>query len=130
VTAWEAPALTGLLWVRCPHAERALQAMDLLLRDGNFPLLLLDLKLNPENQLRKIPATTWYRLQRLAEMTATVCVALTPRPLVAPARVRLALQTDFSLADLERDAGDLLRHLKWERTDSHSIPQVLNLHSA
>src|ERR1700709_883497 len=40
-------ALRHLLWVRCHQASEALQAADLLLRDGNFPLVVLDLVLNP-----------------------------------------------------------------------------------
>lgn len=116
-TALEASELLRLLWVRCTDAEQALKAADLLLRDGNLPLVLLDLKLNPEIQLRKIPATTWYRLQRLVEVTGSICVAVTPRPLIAPAQTRVTVQSDFTLGDLERDAADLLQDVKWETAE-------------
>jgi hypothetical protein len=129
VTALENSELARLLWVRCPDAARALQATDLLLRDGNLSFILLDLKLNPEDQLRKIPAIIWYRLQRLMETTTTVCVAVTPRSLIAPAQLRLTLTSDFSLPDLERDSAELLRKLKWDRADSHLSRQTLTLHS-
>ena len=49
-----------MLWVRCAAREEALKATDLLLRDRNFPLVVLDLKLNPIKQLRKIPTSTWF----------------------------------------------------------------------
>jgi hypothetical protein len=128
-TALDAPALGRLLWVRCSEAEKALKAMDLLLRDSNVSLIVLDLKLNPENQLRKIPATNWHRLQRLAENANAVCVTLTPRPLVAAAQTRVVLQSDFSLDDLQRDAAELLRELQWELAGSrHSYKTAL--HSA
>ncbi len=104
--------LAQLLWIRCPDAETALKAADMLLRDGNLPWMILDLKLNPEIQLRRIPPTTWYRFQRLVEMTSASCLVLTPRPMVAPAKTRITLQSNFVLADLERDAGELLRELK------------------
>src|SRR2546423_9305214 len=55
--------LPHLLWVRCQHAAQAVQASDFLLRDGNFPFVVLDLVLNPAEELRKIPQTHWYRLQ-------------------------------------------------------------------
>ena len=35
--------LRNLLWVRCTQAIEAVKAADLLLRDGNFPLVILDL---------------------------------------------------------------------------------------
>ena len=38
----EAPVLSRLFWVRCQTAEEALKAADLLLRDRNFPLVVLD----------------------------------------------------------------------------------------
>ena len=57
VTALDSHSLARLLWVRCSEAEKALQAVDLLLRDGNFSSIFLDLKLNSESQLGKIPAT-------------------------------------------------------------------------
>jgi hypothetical protein len=125
-----APAeLARFFWVRCLDAETALKAADLLLRDGNLSIILLDLKLNPESQLRKIPATTWYRLQRLAETTGALCLAVTPRPLVAPAQLRLVLKTDFSLADLEEDAAGLLPKLKWEMENMRHLHTAFTAHS-
>src|SRR5471032_3177581 len=59
--------LTALLWVRCANAAQAIRATDLLLRDGNLPLVALDLADNSPKELRAIPATTWFRLQRIAE---------------------------------------------------------------
>jgi hypothetical protein len=64
-------ALAHLLWVRCETATQAMKAADFLLRDGNFPLVILDLILNTAEDLRRIPATSWYRLQRLVE--AGIC---------------------------------------------------------
>lgn len=106
--------LSRLLWVRCRSVEEALKAADLLLRDGNLPLVLLDLISNPATQLRKIPATTWYRFQRLIEQTSTVCVVLTPRVMVAPAKVRITLRLRFSISALDREPQELLRELKLE----------------
>ena len=86
---WPADHLGRLLWVRCREAEAALKAADLLLRDGNLPVLLLDLQVVPERQLRRIAAGAWHRFHRVAEQSATVVIALTPRPLVegAPSRI-------------------------------------------
>src|ERR1700694_1841695 len=62
--------LGHLLWMRCNKSLGALKAADLLLRDGNFPLVIVDLVLNAADELR-ISQTSWYRLQRLVEPTST-----------------------------------------------------------
>ena len=110
--------LSRLLWVRCRSTTEALKAADLLLRDGNLPLVLLDLVSNPAAQLRKIPATTWYRFQRLIEQTSAVCVVLAPRPMVAPAQVRITLRSRFSIHALDREPRELLRELKMDVTEA------------
>jgi hypothetical protein len=121
--------LSRLLWVRCRSTAEALKAADLLLRDGNLPLVLLDLVSNPEAQLRKIPATTWYRFQRLIEQTSAVCVVLTSRVMVAPAQVRVTLRSRFSLNALEREPQELLRELKMEVTEARRFGESRELES-
>ncbi|HEY2081358.1 MAG TPA: hypothetical protein VGI88_01130 [Verrucomicrobiae bacterium] len=121
--------LCRLLWVRCRSTDEALKAADLLLRDGNLPLVLLDLASNPAAQLRKIPATTWYRFQRLIEQTSAVCVVLTPRVMVAPAQVRIALRSRFSLKALEREPEELLRELKVEIAEARHFGENRELES-
>src|SRR5882757_209658 len=61
---WGHDQLSRMLWVMAGEAEPALKATDLLLRDGNLPILLLDLQIVPPRQLRRIPASTWHRFQR------------------------------------------------------------------
>jgi hypothetical protein len=117
VTQLEEIVLSRLLWVRCRSAAEALKATDLLLRDGNVPLVLLDIAINPGKQLRAIPATTWYRLQRLIENTSTICIVFTPRVMVAPAHDRIVLHSHFSLSCLEQDQGELLNDLKLEAAE-------------
>jgi len=119
VTQVDAADLTRLLWVRCPDAGRVLKAADLLLRDGNLPLVILDLKLNPETQLRQISPTTWYRFQRLVETTSALCLVVTPRPMIAAAKTRINLESDFSLGDLQRDSSELLEEMKMEVAKTH-----------
>ena len=52
IDALEPEALAHLLWVRCRNTAEALQTMDLLLRDRNIALVVLDLKLNAAHELR------------------------------------------------------------------------------
>jgi len=124
VTELEESVLSRLLWVRCRSAAEALKTTDLLLRDGNVPLVLLDIVINPEKQLRAIPATTWYRLQRLIEETSTVCVVFTPRVMVSPAHDRIFLHGRFSLSCLEQDHDELLSKLVLEISEAHHFGEL------
>jgi hypothetical protein len=94
--------LRQLLWVRCTKALEAVKAADLLLRDGNFPLMIVDLILNSPEELRKIPQTTWYRLQRLAESLPTACLVLTRYEMVSSAQLKLVLENSWNLETLEK----------------------------
>ena len=124
VTQLEETVLSRLLWVRCRSAAEALKATDLLLRDGNVPLVLLDIAINPEKQLRAIPATTWYRLQRLIEETSTVSVVFTPRAMISPAHDRIFLHSRFSLSCLEQDQDELLSDLKLEAAEMRRFSEL------
>jgi hypothetical protein len=95
--------LRNLLWVRCTKAPEAIKAADLLLRDGNFPLVVLDLVLNAPEELRKIPQTSWYRLQRLVEAVPTAFLVLTRTSIISSAQLKLSLENAWTLADLEQD---------------------------
>jgi hypothetical protein len=94
--------LANLFWVRCAAAAEAVKAADLLLRDGNFPLVVLDLVLNPAEELRKIPQSNWYRLQRLVEGTPTAFLVLTRQGIISSAQLKLSLANAWHLSDLER----------------------------
>ncbi len=98
VDAVEPDVLARLLWVRCRQADEALKAADILLRDRNFPFVLIDLKLNPAAQLRKIPSSVWHRFRRLQEQNGTTVLVVTPTQLIGGAhcRVRVASQLNLS----------------------------------
>jgi hypothetical protein len=101
--AVEEPAvLSRLLWVRCRKAGEALQAADLLLRDRNFPLIALDLKLNPTAQLRKIPSSVWHRFKRLLEQTHAAVLVVTPAPLVSGAACRVRVESRLGVDALRQ----------------------------
>jgi len=94
-------ACARLLWIRCHHADESLRCTDLLLRDGNLPLLVLDLQLNPAAELNAIPSSSWYRLRNLARQSGTTLLAFTPRPLIPAAALQLTLTNSHLLLHLE-----------------------------
>jgi len=111
-------ALQHLLWVRCEKASEAVKAADFLLRDGNFPLVILDLVLNPADELRRIPATSWYRLQRLVEPTPTAFVVISRHNMVASARTKIVLENRWSLSDLAVENANSRLRLRVHRSQS------------
>ena len=109
--------LQYLLWVRCSKASEAVKAADLLLRDGNFPLVIVDLFLNGPEELRKIPQTNWYRLQRLVEVLPTACLILTRYEMVGSAQLKLVLENSWDIQSFERE--DALSRLRIFMKRSH-----------
>ena len=95
-------SLRHLLWVRCLKGSEGIKAADLLLRDANFPLVIIDLMLNAPEELRKIPQTNWYRLQRLVESAPTACLVLTRYEMVDSAQLKLVLESSWNLQTLEK----------------------------
>jgi recA bacterial DNA recombination protein len=114
--------LRNLLWIRCQNAMQGVKAADLLLRDGNFPLVILDLVLNPAEELRKIPQTSWYRLQRLVEVVPTAFLVLTRCSAVSSAQWKLRLANCWTLQDLEN--RDAVSRLKIEVDRLHGGQQI------
>jgi len=110
-------ALRHLLWVRCRKAFDAIKAADLLLRDGNFPLVIVDLVLNTPQELRKIPQTSWYRLQRLVEAVPTACLIINRQGMVSSAQLKLVLENSWTLETLEKD--NVISHLRFRVQRSH-----------
>jgi hypothetical protein len=108
-----ASSLARLLVVFCADAMQAVQAADLLLRDGNLALILLDLQGVPRAQLRHIPANTWHRFQRLAEQTTAAVVVLTTEPIVEAAQVRVAGAGGWTLAAQRRWRHELMAEAPW-----------------
>ena len=100
------PLRESLLWVRCEKGlPQALKAADLLVRDPNFGLLLLDLREAEIRALRRIPAQQWYRLQHVLREGAGVLVAFTPAPVIPSAATRLRFEPAG-----EEPRWTLLRH--------------------
>jgi hypothetical protein len=90
-----APAsLTHLLWLRCQHLQQALQAADLLLRDGNLSTILLDLRLQPLITLKKLPNSTWHRLRLLSAHHGLALAIFTPAPLIPCHAQRWRIEPD------------------------------------
>jgi hypothetical protein len=110
--SYQAEAFPRLLTVFCATVEQSVKVTDLLLRDGNLPLVLLDLQSRPLRSLGRIPASTWHRFQRLVERSGTALVVMTPQPMVEAARVRITLEASWSLSALACPRHELFAHIR------------------
>jgi hypothetical protein len=115
-------AVRHLLWIRCRKTFDAIKAADLLLRDGNFPLVIVDLALNAPEEMRKIPQTSWYRLQRLVEATPTACLVINRESMVSSAQLKIVLENSWTLAALEEE--NALSHLRFRIRRSHLKSEI------
>ena len=65
--------------------ERALKALNLVLQAGGFGVVALDLADASPAAVRRIPFTTWLRVQRTIEGSDTACVLVASQPLARSA---------------------------------------------
>src|SRR6266576_335092 len=121
-------ALRHLLWVRCRKTFDAIKAADFLLRDGNFPLVIVDLVLNKIEELRKIPQTSWYRLQRLVEAASTSCLIINRQSMVSSAQLKIVLENSWTLEALEKE--NALSNLRFHIRRSHLKSEISGQRSA
>jgi recombination protein RecA len=75
--------LSRLLWVRCIERgmkviEQAFKAADILIQNGGFGVIAVDLGNVDERLIRKIPLTTWFRFARVMEALPTALLILLP----------------------------------------------------
>ena len=78
--------------------------MNLVLQAGGFGCVVLDFADVPPVALRRIPFTTWLRVQRIIDGSDTACVLIAPHPLA-----RSAGGLTLSLAGRVRWTGDAAR---------------------
>jgi len=71
--------------------DRGLKALNLVLQAGGFDLVVFDLAEAPHEAIRRLPFTTWFRLQRAIEGSRTACV-LTGRAAIARSAGGVSIQ--------------------------------------
>ena len=91
--------LSRLLWIRghvvmnpgmCRDLnqraiEQTLRAFALVLQAGNFGLVVFDAADAPADAIRRLPFTTWLRLQRMVEGSTTACLLIGAEPMARSA---------------------------------------------
>jgi hypothetical protein len=135
-------ALAQVLWVRghvvtnpglCRDLnqramEQAMKALGLILQAGNVGLVVLDLGDAPPDAVRRLPFTTWLRLQRMVEGTQTMCVLVGQAPMSrSSAGLSITLQPAGAVAgSAVRFDGHLFDGLSLEARVSRARVQSLD----
>lgn len=65
--------------------DRGIKALNLVLQAGGFGVVAIDLADVPMPALKRLPYTTWLRVQRTIEASDTACVLVTPEPMARSA---------------------------------------------
>ena len=133
-------ALDRLLWVRghvvvnpgfCRDLnqralEQAVKALTLILQAGNFGVVVFDAAEAPATALKRLPFTTWLRLQRIIEGSPTACLLAGPEPMArssAGATVELEIKnSEFGI----RNSQFLIPNSEFHRCVS---ARVIRAHS-
>lgn len=90
--------LRHLVWVRGRNVSDILGAADIVVRDGNFSIVVIDTRGLSERSLLKIPTSTWHRLRHACEggSVATVVFSTTGLVPAVPWRIRLSRTVPLS----------------------------------
>jgi recA bacterial DNA recombination protein len=78
--------------------EQALRAFTLVLQAGTVGVVAFDVAEAPSHAIRRLPFTTWLRLQRIVEGSQTVCVLVGSEPM-ARSSAGLTLKCGLRIAD-------------------------------
>jgi hypothetical protein len=70
-------------WMRV--LDRSVKAANLVLQAGGFDIVVLDIGEVPPEAIRRLPFTTWFRLQRTIESSRTAFLLVAPMPLARSA---------------------------------------------
>ena len=87
--------------------EQALRAFSLVLQAGNFGLVAFDVAEAPAPAIRRLPFTTWLRLQRMVEGSQTVCLLVGSEP-VARSAAGLTVRVGVRESEVGIRFGDRL----------------------
>jgi hypothetical protein len=98
--------------------EQAIRALALVLQAGNFGLVAFDAGEAPAGALKRLPFTTWLRLQRMLEGTQTVCVLVGPEPMArSSAGLTVQLGQEGQGEHRRKNAAGVGPRRQWEKVD-------------
>jgi recombination protein RecA len=97
------PKFRGTAERRMKPIEQAFKAADILIQNGGFGLIVIDLGEIEEQLVRKIPLTTWFRFARVIEKQPTALVVFATYP-AAQSCAALTLHIKTAVIRWSKDA--------------------------
>lgn len=124
--------LSRLLWLRGdPRSGRglpeAVSAVGVLLGSGLFETVVMDLGGVPATDVRRLPGSTWIRLQRMVEGTAVALLILADVHITGPGGTSLALDPKEPRWSGHSGPGRLLSGLRAEARAGRLLPRRASL---
>jgi len=107
-------SLRSLLWIRAHKTNDVVKACDILIRDGNFPLLILDLRFPANSQHTLIRSNEWYRIQRVCEQSRVAFLSFTTQSTIPCAHARLQLTRFIPIETLDHPLSNALTCIECE----------------
>ncbi|PWU10396.1 MAG: hypothetical protein C5B47_02165 [Verrucomicrobia bacterium] len=119
-TQWAPALLSRMLWIRCHSVREAIVSTDLLLRDENFSIVILDMQaINSVS----VPRSTWYRFARIAETSKIIFVVLSLRPIAVGVKLRLIEESRWSFQSLQEPRNELISSLRFSMCQQSVLQQ-------
>ena len=91
--------------------EQAVRALTLVLQAGTLGLVVLDVSEAPVEALRRLPFTTWLRLQRMVEGRQTMCVVVGNEPMARSSAGLTVMVAQWRAGQTGRFSGRLFEGL-------------------
>ena len=98
--------LRHLVWVRAKSLGEALACADVLVRDGNYAVLIVDVRGVPARELNRQPVHVWHRLRLAAEQHPAAVLVQSNAAVVRSVPWRLTLRAPTTLATLRRPRAE------------------------
>jgi RecA DNA recombination protein len=116
--------LRHLVWARAGNLRAALAVADVLVRDGNFAIVVLDLRDVPARELNRTPKSAWHRIHRVAERQPAAVLVQSHHSVVPAVGWRLALPRSWRLADQRSTREELAAALSVETMRGHGAEEL------
>lgn len=113
--------LRHIVWVRAQTLAKALQCADVLVRDGNYAVMVLDVRGVPTRVLRQQHSSAWHRLRLAAEQNAGAVLVESSVGFVPAVPWRLVLRTAAALGELRRPRAARIAALTAEVERGHGV---------
>ncbi|MFZ5497262.1 MAG: hypothetical protein ACOZE5_18220 [Verrucomicrobiota bacterium] len=111
IEGFDADAVAHVVWVRCSTLSECWRAADLVARDPNYAVTVIDVRGQPLRALMRTRDSTWTRLQRAAEQAETAVLIQSDSAIVPNAAFRFTFSMPLKPETLTAPRREVIRLL-------------------